>query len=259
MNNKYNNEYARLVSIIEQYFVDSTLPSKEQSERLTEVMHGLQSLKMLLCGGATLSLFTRSSINDLDFYMKEPSNKHDCEAFLNKYFQVDFVSANAITYSRQSSRSRKKWRVQLITRFRGPAEKIFNDFDFTITQSAFDFETSTFEFGDRFFPDVAAKRLVFLGSSFYPICAMYRTKKYQERGYSLPGTTIMHIALSIVRLKIENYGQLKEQLMGIDTMLLQGLLNGPNYREDLPVDYGAFLADVFSEIDGGEYDASQYE
>jgi hypothetical protein len=64
----------------------------------------------------------------------------------------------------------------------------------------------------------------------------------------------MHIALSIVRLDIKGYKELKQQLLGIDTSMLQNLLDSPKYRSkiegNVPVDYGEFIEDAFKEIEG---------
>ena len=212
------------------------------------VFSELKRLKLMVCGGTINSIFTNSSVNDLDFYMKDPSLVDECKAFLKSHFpDFEVVTINANTYKRKSPRSNKRWTVQLITRFHGEAADIFNWFDFTITHGAYDFEKEEFIFGDRFFSDLAKRRLVYSGSSMYPICAMYRTKKYVERGYELPGATIMHIALSIVQLKIEKYKDLKEQLMGIDTMYLQKLLEAK--QPDAPVNYGEFIYEAFQTID----------
>jgi hypothetical protein len=69
----------------------------------------------------------------------------------------------------------------------------------------------------------------------------------------------MHIALSIVRLDIQSYKQLKQQLMGIDTIYLQKLLARPEYADVLPVDYGKFLQDAFESIDGVPHDQEEFE
>lgn len=208
----------------------------------------MKELGLMICGGAISSLFTESQVNDLDFYMIYPEKKEECINFLRSIF-VDktFYSKNAITLKRKSPYSRRVYSVQLITRFSGEPSEIFDWFDFTITHGAYRFDTNSFEFGDRFFSDLSRRRLVYSGASMYPICAMYRTKKYVDRGYKLSGATVMHIALSIVQLKIENYAQLKEQLMGIDTMYLQKLLEAKN--PDAPVDYGEFVSEAFKRID----------
>lgn len=207
----------------------------------------LSRLGVLLCGGAITSIFSNSSINDLDFYIKNRDNLADVDQLFKKYFKKEHESTNAITYVRKSEKSNKKWRIQLIKRFTGEPEEIFDWFDFTVTHGAYDFSIKDFVFGDRFFVDLSKRVLNYSGSSQYPICAMYRTKKYVDRGFKLPGATVMHIAISIVQLKIENYKDLKEQLMGIDTMYLQKLLEAKS--PDAPVNYGEFVYDAFQAID----------
>lgn len=234
------------------------IPLTNELEGHKNVFKELARLKVIVCGGTINSIFTELPINDLDFYMSDLSHATEIADFLKSYFPVDEnVSLNAMTFKRQSANSRKKWTVQLITKFYGTPEEVFNWFDFTITHGAFDFEAGSFVFGSRFLADLSKRRLVYSGSSQYPICAMYRTNKYVKRGYTLPGSTIMHIALAIVQLKIETYGQLKEQLMGIDTMYLQGLLD--KYDSSLPVNYGEFIDEAFKCIDdiGGLTDAEK--
>ena len=225
-----------------------------ENDKLPALLLEMKELGLTICGGTINSIFTDATVNDLDFYMSIPTKQTAAMEFLQKWFpKVACVSKNAITYKRKSDRSNKIWTAQLILRFVGGPETIFKTFDFTITQGAYSFVDDSFYFGDRFFADLAKRRLVYLGGSRFPICAMYRTKKYRDRGYTLSGATVMHIALSIVQLEIKTYAQLKEQLMGVDTMFLQGLLGSERYADDLPVDYGMFVADAFEAIDGVKY------
>jgi hypothetical protein len=220
-------------------------------EQAVQIKKHMGELGLMLSGGAINSIITGTKVNDLDFYIKTDSQVAAATRFFSQYFkEVPYVSTNAITFKRKSTSSPKRWTAQLITRFKGSCEEILDTFDFTITQGLFDFDSDVFVFGDRFFTDIAARKLVYLGKSRFPICAMYRTKKYQERGYTVPGSTIMHIALSIVRLDIKTYRDLKDQLMGIDTIYLQGLLSQDKYADALPVDYGTFLVEAFEKLDG---------
>lgn len=226
-------------------------PPPDDSKWLSSVLEELSNLGLMLCGGAINSVFTGSHINDLDFYIEDAARIQEALEFLSKWFpEKAFISDNAITLKRKSEKSNKVWTVQLIKRFTGTPQEIMDSFDFTLTQGVYKFNEDEFYFGKRFLQDIMARKLVYLGKSHFPICAMYRTKKYQARGYSLPGSTIMHISLSIVRLKIVTYADLKAQLMGIDTMYLQKLLGQPEYGDEIPVDFGKFLADVFESIDG---------
>lgn len=257
-------EERRVLVAIDQYFSPAPAevtrttvmfgPYQGLAERTAPIVAEMGRLGLVLSGGAINCVFANDPIKDLDFYMKDPSKKSEVIEFLAKYFPSEhWVSGNAFTMKRHSVASRKKWTVQLITRFHGTPQDILDTFDFTITQGLYDFETKQFVFGDRFLQDIASRTLIYLGKSHFPICAMYRTKKYQDRGYKLPGATIMHIALSIVRLEIKTYKQLKEQLMGVDTQYLAGLLNSAKYQDELPIDYGQFLVDAFEHIDGVTY------
>lgn len=216
---------------------------------LPNVFEQLSKLGVILCGGAITSVFTSANVNDLDFYMEHPDQQRAVIEFFEKFSKREYTSVNAITFVRKSLKSNKKWRIQLITneKFTGGPHDIFEWFDFTITHGAFRFDTQEFVLGDRFLQDLAKRRLIYSGNSKYPICAMYRTKKYVERGFELPGATIMHIALCIIQLKIDNYAELEEQLMGIDTTYLQRLLEAKN--PDAPVNYGEFVYEAFQLID----------
>lgn len=256
----YQKEKHELMKIINKFFGleifngDSIEVIQEKKKQFDGILNEMKGLGMVLCGGAITSLFSNQHVSDLDFYVKNSSKIGEANAFLNRWFNSSkpFISINAISYRRKSPRSKKIYQAQLITRFTGSCHKIFENFDFTVCMGAFDFELDTFAFGERFHQDLAARRLVYGGASRYPICAMYRTRKYQKKGFTLPGSTVMHIALSIVRLEIKTYKDLKEQLQGIDTLYLQGLLNNknPEFQDKLPVDYGKFLQEAFTRIDG---------
>lgn len=267
----YNKERSQLVDVIARFFglnyclepltaeekakLDPSHPInpwdwKAVEYRTQTIFKEFAEQNLLVCGGTITSIFSNTSVSDLDFYMRNKGNQEEIIALFKKYgFYEVMRSDNAITFKRKSRFSRRVYTIQLITRFVGDADEIFDWFDFTITQGAFDFHRDRFELGERFLPDIAKRKLVYLGRSQYPICAMYRTLKYQKKGYILHGATIMHIALSIVNLEIKTYGDLKKQLMGIDTMFLQNLLARGEYANDIPYDYGKFIAEAFEAID----------
>ena len=252
------SEKRQVAITVEKFFCDPAEPIKGRYAQvmakirgfpnvtnITDILSTLGMLGVVLAGGAITAIFSGGTVNDLDFYLEDPSKLRLAEAYLKTFFtEPVYVSDNCITFKRKSPKTRRVWTVQLITRFSGHPVDIFDNFDFTITTGAYSFREADFTFGDRFFPDLAKKRLVYMGNSKYPICAMYRTKKYQERGYFLPGSTVMHISLAIVRLEIKTYAELKKQLLGIDTVFLQNLLKRDEFSSDLPVDYGLFVSEA---------------
>ena len=259
---QYKREQARLEGVIDAffgthggYFVNSYDVVANGKNLYTyyhrphysiNVFRLFKELGVTICGGTILSLFTESKVNDIDLYVKEPSNIPHVTAFLDMMFSNKdaFYSINAVTFKRRVKH--RVYTVQLITKFTGEPEEIFEYFDFTITNACFDFTTGKFVFGERFFADLGKRVLVYAGKSYYPICALHRINKYMARGFRVPGATLMHIALAIVQLKIENYRQLKEQLMGIDTSYLRGLLEAKD--PDVPVNYGEFIQEALDAI-----------
>jgi hypothetical protein len=246
----FTRERHQVMHIIDRFFgtINGHLHSSVPGVDSCNIFGQLRDNRMMLCGGAINSVFTNREVNDLDFYMEDNSHQVNITKMFQSYgFEPAVTTLNAITFKRKSEKSSKVWTIQLITRFVGKPQEIFDWFDFTITHGCYQFSEGRFVLGNRFLPDLSKRKLVYSGSSQYPICAMYRTKKYVDRGYTLSGATIMHICLAIVQLKITNYKELKEQLMGIDTMYLRGLLESK--EPTAPVNYGEFIYEAFKAID----------
>lgn len=105
---------------------------------------------------------------------------------------------------------------------------------------AYNFKEEKFYLDNYFLTDNVEKRLRFNPGTEYPICSLYRTLKYQKKGYLLPGIEIIKIALAINNLKMNTYKDLKEQLMGIDTLFLMPLTEKLLNDENEEYDFGKF-------------------
>lgn len=183
-----------------------------------DVKNIFKNYKVVIAGGAITSVFTSVPINDYDVYIK---SLNDLNVIISKLeeigYEIVFDTDNAI-----SMKMNKETKIQLIKKLIGKsADEIVNEFDFTVCMGAYDFETDKFILHDRFLYDLARKELIFNTNAKYPICSMYRTRKYQKRGFTLPGVEIIKIALAINNLNLESYADLKEQLQGIDTLFLK--------------------------------------
>lgn len=173
-----------------------------------------------IAGGAVTSAFSDAPVADLDFYFADERASARFLSFAkNQGYLQTYATKNAITMKAQNS----DLTIQLITRFYGTPEEIIRGFDFTVCQGAYICRDNKFVLGNAFLEDIASRRLVYTNTSHYPICALYRTKKYQQKGYSLSGMTMVAIALAIHRLRIQTYADLKDQLMGIDTSIFSDL------------------------------------
>lgn len=214
---------------------------------------------VILAGGAINSIFTCRPINDLDLYLRsvgDPSKKVDqdpsqrVEEYLRESgYSRKSVTNNAITYGRMINKVEKT--IQIITRFGGSPEEIFNTFDFTIVQGAYDFRDNLFHFGESFFKDCAKRKLIYRSGSQYPLAALARAKKYQGRGYSISAAQLVNIGFSISRLKLNTYGDAYEQLIGVDPVALKKMREMAS--DDRPFDAEEFLTQ-WTEFDVDDID-----
>jgi hypothetical protein len=199
--------------------VDEFFGVKESANRYEK----FGELGLMLAGGTINSIYSGRSINDLDFYLRDETKLQDAIAYMESVFgKPVYKSDNALTYKRASGKN--EYEVQLITRFYGTPEEILNTFDFTIVQGCYDFQTESFVLDENFLTDIAKRVLRYSNNSRYPLCALIRTKKYKDRGYVLPNSTIIAIAFALNRVDMTSYKGIKDQLLGVDTMFLVNFL-----------------------------------
>ena len=81
----------------------------EKDKTRPNVFEELKRLKLMVCGGAVNSIFTGNTINDLDFYMKDPSLVNECKAFFKAWFpDIEIETINAMTYKRKGAKTNKR-------------------------------------------------------------------------------------------------------------------------------------------------------
>lgn len=191
-----------------------------------------------VAGGALTSIFSRKEINDIDLYFKSTA---DCNAFISacrmdKRYLAKVDSENIADLYKRSHKDVMatyqttnalsfvygKRKFQVIKKFTGEPSEIFNHFDFTINMGAW-MPDGVFWLYKDFFEDLARRRLMINVNTFYPISTVVRVFKYVRKGYTIGGTEILKIMLRVHSLELSNFGVLKEQLEGIDTLFLKPL------------------------------------
>lgn len=204
-----------------------------------------------LAGGAVSSIFSGLNINDLDFYCesKEVADRFSA-ALIDVYgYKSACTTENAQTFHKHVGKRKRE--VQVITRFVGSPEEVLNTFDFTCVMGLWNFKEGKFYAHEHFLRDVARRRLVYSNKSQYPICALYRTKKYVERGYEFPGSTMVAISLAIHSLQINTYKDLKDQLLGIDTSMFKEITENMDINKKFEAD--EFVQDWFDVMESSSF------
>ena len=115
------------------------------------------------------------------------------------------ITTNAITLSDQ---------VQIILRFVGPANEIHKNYDFVHTTNYFT-ESEGVVLNQPALESILAKELKYVGS-LYPICSMFRIKKFIQRGWTITAGEMLKIAWDISKLDLTDRNVLQDQLTGVD-------------------------------------------
>jgi hypothetical protein len=199
-----------------------------------EVVSLLTRFGGIVAGGAVTSVFSSSRINDFDLFFPTPERLNDALASITRDDKsIEADSALSVIMGGH--------RVQLVKVLTRTPSEVISSFDFTICQAGFDLDDG-FIFGADFFQHLAQRRLVFNIKAEYPICSLYRARKFIKRGFSLSGIEAIKLGLRIHSLKIDTYRDLRAQLMGIDTLFLKDLTDSLKGQDEKAYDLNEFLA-----------------
>lgn len=124
-----------------------------------------------------------------------------------------FISANAISLH---------GRVQLIFRFHGEPDQIHENYDFVhctnywASWDGLTLKSSALE-------ALLARELRYVGSR-YPVCSIFRVRKFMQRGWTITAGQMFKICHQISKLDLSDYRVLEDQLIGVDTAYFSQIL-----------------------------------
>jgi len=192
--------------------------------------------KVILAGGAIGSALRGETPADYDFYIPDVETlgnllNQNCfrqdrtfifETKESAYFKEVYKSDSAITY--QSTLGGPRIQIIHNPKMIGPIQEIINKFDFTICMAAYDLNENIYFVRD-YLTDNISKRLVFNINTPYPISSLFRVQKYIKKGFRLGGLDAVKMALRINNINLSDHNELKDQLQGVDTLLLKDLVD----------------------------------
>ncbi len=140
-----------------------------------------------------------------------------------KYTSVA-ITTNAITLTDD---------VQIILRFVGEPNEIHTNYDFVHTTNWFT-EDEGLVLRQEALEATLARELRYVGSK-YPVCSMFRLKKFIKRGWTITAGEMVKIAYDISRLDLDNIEVLQEQLTGVDAAYFRQIIDLLR-KEDKPIE-----------------------
>jgi len=128
-------------------------------------------------------------------------------------FHPVFLSSNAITL---------KGGVQVIIRFFGGPEAIHENFDFVHCTNYWTYEEGVVVNEDALLA-LMSRTLVYRGS-LYPVCSIFRAKKFIQRGWKINAGQYLKMVMQINDLDLNNPVILEEQLTGVDVAYFREII-----------------------------------
>lgn len=168
---------------------------------------------------------TTDSPTEQQYQYFEQTRGNEAETFLqslvdrrnkeNANYEPVFISDNAITLSNQ---------IQLVIRFFGEPEEIHKHFDFQHVLNVYTIWDDTLHLSLDALECIRTKTLKYQ-NSLYPVCSLFRLRKFISRGFKISAGQIFKIVWAIKELNLNDPDVLKEQLMGCDSYYFIELLD----------------------------------
>lgn len=154
-----------------------------------------------------------------------------------KYFPV-FLSTNAITLSDG---------IQIVVRFYGEPDKIHETYDFQHTKAYWTSNTGTI-IPNEVYDAVINKTLIYTGSK-YPVCSIFRMRKFIERGWKINAGQMLKICMQVSELDLTNIDTLEDQLVGVDSLYFMNLIEQFRRMKEKIADWDLTPQYIISVID----------
>ena len=148
-----------------------------------------------------------------------PVDKVNKDEKANPY-DPKFITSNAVTLYKD---------IQTIIRFYGEPTEIHETFDFEHTRGWYDYREDTLTIPASVYECIINKRLNYTGSK-YPVCSLFRIRKFINRGWHINAGQILKMAMQISELDLSDPAVLEDQLVGVDTLYFRELID--TYQEE---------------------------
>lgn len=153
-----------------------------------------------------------------------------------KYRPV-FLSRNAITLSDD---------IQLIIRFYGEPDQIHENYDFVHCCNYWASWQRYVTTRPEAVEALLTRELRYVGSK-YPLCSLFRIKKFVERGWKVNAGTILKVAWNLQSFNLNDIATLEEQLTGVDVAYFMELIAKLREKNPDAVD-GSYLMQLIDNM-----------
>lgn len=161
----------------------------------------------------------------------------EAEAKDKPKFRPIFLSANAITISHG---------IQIVVRFFGEPDQIHENYDFSHCTNYWTSWDNNLVLRPAALEALLARELRYVGSK-YPLCSIFRLRKFIQRGWTVNAGQIVKMALQLNALDLYKIDVLEDQLTGVDTAYFMEVVNLLRAKNPERVD-SAYLMQIIDKM-----------
>lgn len=202
---------ADLAKRVAQYYVDKFAeanPNESKPAVLQDEGTGRVSVFVSSSGIAADSSMQQADQSGEFDVVDSPQDGQEAEPY-----KPVFLSSNAITLSSK---------VQLIVRFTGEPEEIHDNYDFVHCLNYWTRKTGVV-FKLEALEALLSRELRYVGSK-YPLCSIFRSKKFIQRGWTMNAGQYVKMAMQLNGMDLSKPEVLEEQLVGVDVTYFRALI-----------------------------------
>lgn len=227
-----------------------------------EQVKKLVEMNSIITGGSIVSLLKNENVSDFDIYFRNSTTavavaRYYAEFFKDRYkieitgppaFSVRVKSLGIATNeepedeesteSPEEQDSTKRYqplsmtnnaitlanKIQLILRFWGEPEEIHKNFDFVHCTNYWQSWDRRLVLRQEALEAILAMELRYVGSK-YPLCSIFRLRKFIKRGWTINAGQILKIAWNLRKFDLSDRKVLEDQLTGVDATFFHQLLD----------------------------------
>lgn len=154
-----------------------------------------------------------------------------------KSYRPVFLSTNAISLSS---------RVQIVLRFYGEPEEIHKNYDFIHCTNYWTSWDGDLVLHKDALESLLSKELRYVGSK-YPVCSLFRLRKFIQRQWTINAGQILKIALQVSELDLKDHKVLEDQLTGVDVAYFIELVSKLKEKDPAKVN-SAYLVEIIDRM-----------
>lgn len=154
-----------------------------------------------------------------------------------KKYRPVFMSTNAITLSDK---------VQIVLRFYGDPEEIHKNYDYVHCTNYWTSWEKKVVLHAAALESLLAKELRYVGSK-YPICSVFRLRKFIARGWTINAGQMLKMCLQISELDLSNVKVLEDQLVGVDVAYFIQVIEAVKEKDPEKVN-AAYLVEILDRM-----------